>query len=151
MIKCPKIVGEDPKNVLKRLFELNANGGTNSGVGIEYLLHNGIYKDIILLITDEQQNTGHSAYRAFNEYKRRINRDALLVIVNPTTYQWHNYFQNDPSIITVNTVTPTIFKALPQLSKAEEIIAGVDLGKFVNNARSRREKYKDNYKVQFIQ
>lgn len=148
-LRCPKITGEAPEVVLDRLFSMEPAGGTDTSVGIKYLLDNSIYKDVIIIVTDEQQNTGQPMYKLFKQYQRQVNPNATLYIINPTSYKWHNAFQKDPSVLTVNTVTPSLFRAMPGISMAEEIVDKVSLHDFVARARyARRSNY--TYRPQYL-
>src|SRR5690606_33691771 len=116
---------------------------------IKYLLDNSIYKDVIIIVTDEQQNTGQPMYKLFKQYQRQVNPNAILYIINPTSYKWHNAFQKDPSVLTVNTVTPSLFRAMPGITMAEEIVDKVSLHDFVARARyARRSDY--TYRPQYL-
>jgi hypothetical protein len=147
---CPKITNEDPRVIFDRLFQTTVCGGTNTSRCIEHLLDYRIKKDIIIMVTDEQQNFHYNSrikggmYNVFKEYKRIVNPNAMLVIINVSDYEWHNAPTDDPSVVIYNTVSPSLFTALPDLQKAEDIVANVEFDSLFNH------KEEQHYKPKFL-
>lgn len=81
----------DPKpslydSIISQAERIEALGGTDTSVGIRHLLENKIAVDNIIIITDEEQNAGSSFNIQLSDYRRKINSDAKVIIVNVSPY-----------------------------------------------------------------
>ena len=94
-------------------------GATNTGLFLDKAMKDGKKYDVLILMTDEEQNTGRGAYELFRRYKKRINPEAVLVVINVTQYRWHN-FPKDRDIVTFQGVNSNILKSLPYLMSGTE-------------------------------
>lgn len=63
----------------------NPGGGTNHSAALKLLGSDKV--DNIVYITDEQQNSGTPLIDAFDAYKRRVNKDVKLFIVDLSNYR----------------------------------------------------------------
>lgn len=84
----------DPKaslydSILSQAERIRTQGGTNTAAPVQALNHKGIKVDNIIMITDEQQNSGSSFYSALNAYRKNINKDAKCFVVDLAPY--HGY------------------------------------------------------------
>jgi hypothetical protein len=68
----------------------------------------------------------------------------MLVIINVSDYEWHNAPTDDPSVVIYNTVSPSLFTALPDLQKAEDIVANVEFDSLFNH------KEEQHYEPKFL-
>lgn len=110
--KLPKFkVGEGQDN-FNKLAKAFSNGGTDVGMCIQYLLDKKVFRDVVVLITDEQQNTGNPVYQLWKKYQKSVNKNASLLVINPTNYAWGAVPKDDPSVTVVNTLTPSIYKMI---------------------------------------
>lgn len=83
---------EDPKpsmvdSVLTQASRLRARGGTDTGVGVKRLrfLHENV--DNIIIITDEQQNTGSSFFKELTNYRKTVNKNVKAFVIDISSYQ----------------------------------------------------------------
>ena len=81
----------DPKpslydSIISQAERIEALGGTDTSVGIRHLIENKIVVDNIIIITDEEQNAGSSFNTQLSDYRRKINSDAKVRIVNVSPY-----------------------------------------------------------------
>jgi len=113
---CPRITGRtDWRQLLRELLSMRHYGGTDTGIGIAYMMQAGLVADVICLFTDEQQNTGSPSYEAFARYRRQVNPDAHLVIVNTQGYPWHNV-PEVRNVTVFNSVHPAIMRYVGNLT-----------------------------------
>jgi len=131
---CPKVRGLPGKEQVGRLLSLRTIGGTNVAISLAHAIRSNRKLDVMVLITDEQQNTGTPLMKAWQEYKRHVNPEAKLWVVNATNYQWHSADFGDPSVTVYQTMTPALFKNLEYVG--QNLIRGIrqfDLAGFVQN------------------
>lgn len=69
-------------SILTQANGIPTSGGTNSEVGIEVLLRERYKTDNIIMITDEQQNTGSPFFHSLGNYRHRINEHVKTFIIN---------------------------------------------------------------------
>lgn len=92
-------------STLTQAAYFKAQGGTDCGLPMRRLTACGEKVDTIIMITDEQQNSGSSFYDSLNAYKSRVNRNVKTFIVNVAPYRgaltptekncWHIYGWSD--------------------------------------------------------
>lgn len=121
----PQLSGLPKEQMVKNLFDLTTLGGTNTELAVQKALDNSREFDFFVIITDEQQNTGRGLYKVFQDYRKKVNKDAVLFIVNVTNYPWRN--AQGENVVLFNTVTPALFRAIEY--------AGQDLISVVNNVQ----------------
>ena len=129
---CPKIKGLSRKDQIKNLLSLRPCGGTNISLPVEHAIRRGHKLDLMVIVTDEQQNTGTPLMKAWRTYKQKINKNAQLWIINATNYQWHSADFGDQSVVVYQTITPALFKNLDYVGQnLTNLIRKFDLKKFV--------------------
>jgi len=74
-------------SILTQASRVSARGGTNTGSPISKLLDDGERVDNIIIITDEQQNTGSPFYTQLAEYRRKVNKDTKAFVVDISPYK----------------------------------------------------------------
>jgi 60 kDa SS-A/Ro ribonucleoprotein len=113
---CPKITNRPYKDAIKSLLSLSATGGTDVSISIRTAIQKQINMDLMILLTDEQQNSGSNVVKAWKEYRHKINPNAKLWIINASNYTFSLDSKGiDDSIITYQSVTSEIFRNLQYL------------------------------------
>lgn len=73
-------------SVMTQAAKLHTNGGTDTSVVMKSLLKERRRVDNIVLITDEQQNTGSPYMDLVQKYRDTINRDVKMFVLNVAPY-----------------------------------------------------------------
>ncbi len=134
---CPKLKGLSRRDQVRALLSLKTNGGTNIALSIQSAIANKRKVDLMIIVTDEQQNTGTPLMRAWKEYRAKVNSNAQLIIINATNYEWTACDYEDPSVTVYQSLTPAIFKNLEFLGiDLVSAIDDFDLAKTRKNAKS---------------
>jgi 60 kDa SS-A/Ro ribonucleoprotein len=84
-------------SILTQASRIHPQGGTNTALPMQYLLQQEEKVDNIILITDEQQNTGRPFYDVLSEYRRRVQPKVKTFIVDVSPYHTPLAEPNDPS------------------------------------------------------
>jgi 60 kDa SS-A/Ro ribonucleoprotein len=114
--KCPKITNQPYREAIKSLLNLKTGGGTDVSISIKAAINKEIKMDLMVLLTDEQQNAGSPVVSSWKEYREKINPNAKLWIINASNYTFSlDSKDTDNSIITYQTVTSDIFRNLQYL------------------------------------
>lgn len=71
-----------------------------------------IFVDNIIIITDEQQNSGSPIVQRFREYRRKVNRNARLFIIDVTPYDGHVANAKEPGITFIYGWSETVLNIL---------------------------------------
>lgn len=84
----------DPKpsmydTILSQAERIHASGGTNTSAPMYALRRAKDQVDNVILITDEQQNTGTPFFTELTQYRREINPNARCFIINVAPYRGH--------------------------------------------------------------
>lgn len=82
----------DPKpslydSILSQAEKIHAWGGTDTGAPVRRLLHQKRKVDNVIIITDEQQNTGSPFYEELQKYRSSINPDVKAFIIDIAPYR----------------------------------------------------------------
>jgi 60 kDa SS-A/Ro ribonucleoprotein len=83
-------------SVLTQSRRVHADGGTDTSAPMRKILNEKCKTDNILLITDEQQNQGVPFADVFEQYRRQVNKDTKLFILDVSSYRsvvtpdWNN-------------------------------------------------------------
>jgi 60 kDa SS-A/Ro ribonucleoprotein len=72
--------------ILSQAERIGASGGTDTASPIRKLTNDRIAVDNIIMITDEQQNSGTPFYAELMNYRRRVNANAKCFIVDIAPY-----------------------------------------------------------------
>lgn len=68
------------------LRQYMTSDGTNTGAPLNWLTSKGATVDAIIMITDEQQNSGTRFIQALNTYRQQCNRDVKTFVINVEAY-----------------------------------------------------------------
>lgn len=131
---CPKVSNLSRKEQVGKLLSLRVMGGTNVAISLSHAIRQRRKLDVMVIITDEQQNAGTPLMTAWNDYKRHVNPEAKLWVVNAANYPWHSADFGDPSVTVYQTMTPVLFKNLEYVG--QNLVRGIrqfDLAAFVQN------------------
>lgn len=167
---CPQVKNLPPIKQIKNLLSLRTNGGTDVGISIRMAIKQKRKLDLMVIVTDEHQNTGTPLMTVWKEYKKTVNPRAELWVINATNIPWHSADFGDPSVTVYQSMTPAIFKNLqfvgqdlvsaienyelktfnvtnfvssPHKSKKEEVVKEVkSSSKFVNKVLTAKSKVK---------
>lgn len=123
-IKVPKFRRQDGADNFNKLAACFPGGGTNTGEALQHFVKNKIKLDVLVLITDEQQNGHEHAYQVWAEYRKKVAPDAQLVVVNPTNYEWHLASNLDGSVTFVQSLTPAIYRLVEY--KGQDVVAVIE-------------------------
>jgi hypothetical protein len=129
---CPKIKGLSRKEQVKNLLGMQAAGATNIALPIQHATRQSRKLDLLVVITDEQQNQGTPIMEAWKNYKKHVNPQAQLWIINATNNQWHSADFGDRSVTVYQTMTPALFKNLEYVG--QDLVRGIrkfELSEFV--------------------
>lgn len=74
-------------SILSQAEKISARGGTDTGAPMCKLTKMGEKVDNIILITDEQQNTGSPFYKELVTYRKKLNNDARAFIIDIAPYR----------------------------------------------------------------
>lgn len=109
---CPRINGLNRTEQVKNLLGLKTSGGTDVAISLREAIRQRRKLDLMVIVTDEQQNYGTPLMTQWKEYKQKINPHAKLWIVNASNYQWHSASFDEPGVTIYQTMTPAMFKNL---------------------------------------
>lgn len=73
-------------SIISEAAKIGSRGGTDTGVGVRLLKKDNIYADNIVIVTDEQQNSGSPFYRELVKYRDKINPAAKAFVVDVSPY-----------------------------------------------------------------
>lgn len=74
-------------SILSQAAKIRARGGTDTGVCVRALRQQKLAVDNMIIITDEQQNTGSPFYRDLVAYRKTINRNAKAFVIDLAPYR----------------------------------------------------------------
>lgn len=74
-------------SILTQAERIKAGGCTDTGAPVEKLRKDNIYVDNIIIITDEQQNTGSPFYKELEKYRRSINPNTKAFVIDIAPYR----------------------------------------------------------------
>ncbi|GGF90045.1 hypothetical protein GCM10010912_39040 [Paenibacillus albidus] len=74
-------------SILGQAEQIRARGGTDTGAPVRRLLAERKKVDQIIMITDEQQNSGSPFYEALRMYRAKVNKDVKAFIVDIAPYR----------------------------------------------------------------
>jgi len=84
------------------------SGGTNVAASVDYFIRRNSKLDGIVIITDEQSWGGEQVVSAFNRYRRKVKRDAKLIVVSLAPGDVSLTDPRDPNQVTVVGWVPEI-------------------------------------------
>lgn len=74
-------------SILTQAENIHATGGTDTGAPVRKLAGENIKVDNIIIITDEQQNTGSPFYGELAAYRRKVNPAAKAFVIDVAPYR----------------------------------------------------------------
>jgi len=74
-------------SILSQAEKIEARGGTDTGAPVEKLRKDNVCVDNIIIITDEQQNTGSPFYNELEKYRRSINPNTKAFVIDIAPYR----------------------------------------------------------------
>jgi 60 kDa SS-A/Ro ribonucleoprotein len=74
-------------SILTQAAQIKARGGTDTGAPVRELIARKRKVDNIIIITDEQQNTGSPFYSELARYRKAVNRDVKAFIIDIAPYR----------------------------------------------------------------
>jgi 60 kDa SS-A/Ro ribonucleoprotein len=77
----------DKKSVMSQVNAIHSRGGTATDLPMRQVLNDKDKFDTIILIGDEQQNSGAPFVNVFDAYKKTVNKDVKLFVINVAPYR----------------------------------------------------------------
>jgi 60 kDa SS-A/Ro ribonucleoprotein len=74
-------------SILSQAQQLRAGGGTDQSLVVSYLIQERRKIDNLVYVTDEQQNAGMPLSDLIGDYRRRVNRDLKVFIIDVGPYR----------------------------------------------------------------
>lgn len=74
-------------SILSQAERIRTFGGTDVAAPVRRLISHKLFVDNIIVITDEQQNTGKPFYRELAEYRRKVNPNTRAFIIDVACYR----------------------------------------------------------------
>lgn len=81
-----RVIPSKVDSILSQACKIHTRGGTDTGAPLRKMLRDGEKVDNIIIITDEQQNTGGQFYTTLREYRRKINPNVKAFIIDVSPY-----------------------------------------------------------------
>lgn len=101
---------------IERIFDLGG-GGTDTGAPIRRLTDERIKVDNIIMITDEQQNTGSSFYKNLIKYRDKVNGNVKTFIIDLSPYQGRMVPSTDKNTWYIYGWSDNVLKFIPKAAK----------------------------------
>jgi 60 kDa SS-A/Ro ribonucleoprotein len=74
-------------SILTQAEGIRIKGGTDIGYAVRSLISKNVKRDNVIIITDEQQNTGSPMFKEIINYKRQVNKNANFFIIDVAPYR----------------------------------------------------------------
>lgn len=101
-------------SILTQAAQIRAFGGTDTGAPVRKLIQEGKKVDQIIIITDEQQNSGSPFYEQLRQYRSKINRDVKAFIVDIAPYRHAMVPDQDPQTYYIYGWSDTVLSYIAQ-------------------------------------
>lgn len=113
---------EDPKpsrhdSILSQAERIHARGGTDTGAPVRKLLADRRKVDQIVIITDEQQNSGSPFYEALVKYRDKVNPDVKAFIIDIAPYRSAMVPPHDRNTFYIFGWSDTVLSYIAQTAK----------------------------------
>ncbi|WP_040949761.1 TROVE domain-containing protein [Gorillibacterium massiliense] len=119
-------------SILTQADRIQARGGTDTGAPVRKLLAEGRKVDQIVIITDEQQNSGSPFYVALQKYRDKVNPAVKAFIIDIAPYRSAMVPPQDPNTFYIYGWSDTVLSYIAQSAKGYESmvqqIEDMDLG-----------------------
>lgn len=94
---------------MKMLHGVVRSWGTDIGVPVHDLTENGVKVDRIIYLTDEEGNGEHDLYPEILEYRRKVNPNVFVYVMNLAGYGTSGIPDSDPKTIRISGFSEKIF------------------------------------------
>ena len=111
--RLPKFKEMSQAQIAQMVLNMNFlnGGGTDTGLILRYLTSQWIDYDLVIMITDEQQNAGAPAYGQWNKYHERFPHSRFFVL-NVAPYKSHMIPAHDDTAICLPAKSPTVLECI---------------------------------------
>jgi len=118
-------------SILSQADRIRARGGTDTGAPVGKLLAERQQVDQIIIITDEQQNSGSPFYEALAKYRAKVNRDVKAFVIDIAPYRSGMVPPQDANTFYIYGWSDTVLSYIAQATKGYgsmvERIEAIDL------------------------
>lgn len=118
-------------SILTQAARIHTRGGTDTGAPVRKLITERKKVDQIIMITDEQQNSGSPFYVELRRYRSKVNRDVKAFIIDLAPYRHAMVPDQDPQTFYIygwsDTVLGYIAQSVQGYSSLVERIEGLRL------------------------
>lgn len=104
-------------SILTQAAQIHARGGTDTGAPVRKLIQERRKVDQIIIITDEQQNSGSPFYEQLRLYRSKVNRDVKAFIVDIAPYRHAMVPDQDPQTFYIYGWSDTVLSYIAQSVK----------------------------------
>ncbi|WP_068614693.1 TROVE domain-containing protein [Paenibacillus tuaregi] len=101
-------------SILTQASQIHARGGTDMGAPVRKLIRERRKVDQIIIITDEQQNSGSPFYEQLRLYRSKINRDVKAFIIDIAPYRHAMVPDHDPQTFYIYGWSDTVLSYIAQ-------------------------------------
>ncbi|OXM86261.1 TROVE domain-containing protein [Paenibacillus rigui] len=119
-------------SILTQAAQIHARGGTDTGAPVRKLIQERRKVDQIIIITDEQQNSGSPFYEQLKLYRSKVNRDVKAFIVDIAPYRHAMVPDQDPQTFYIygwsDTVLSYIAQSVKGYSSLVERVEAIEVG-----------------------
>lgn len=110
------------ESILGQALRVRADGcSTDTSAPFKLLSEQGEKVDNIILITDEQQNSGTPMYQSWDRYRNKLNRDAKLFIVDVSPYQSGSVDIEDKNVYYIFGWSEAVLSVISMVSRGLEV------------------------------
>jgi 60 kDa SS-A/Ro ribonucleoprotein len=124
-------------SILTQASRIKARGGTDTGAPIRALTKKKRKVDTIIIITDEQQNTGSAFYSELAQYRKAVKREVKAFIIDIAPYRSAMTPPQDPNTYYVYGWSDTVLQFIANSTQGYkgmvETIQAADLNYGDNN------------------
>jgi len=104
-------------SILSQADRIHARGGTDTGAPVRKLLAERHKVDQIIIITDEQQNSGSPFYEALLRYRAKVNLSVKAFIIDIAPYRSAMVPPQDPGTFYIYGWSDTVLSYIAQTAK----------------------------------
>ncbi|KAI7264505.1 hypothetical protein KC345_g8788 [Hortaea werneckii] len=104
-------------SILSQAERIHARGGTDTGAPVRKLISERRKVDQIVMITDEQQNSGSPFYEALQRYRAKVNPHVKAYIIDISPYRNAMVPQQDHNIYYIYGWSDTVLSYIAQTAK----------------------------------
>ncbi|MBB3114572.1 60 kDa SS-A/Ro ribonucleoprotein [Paenibacillus phyllosphaerae] len=101
-------------SILTQASQIRSRGGTDTGAPVRKLIEEKRKVDHIIIITDEQQNSGSAFYKELRRYRSSVNPDVQAFIVDIAPYRHAMVPDRDPRTYYIYGWSDTVLSFIAQ-------------------------------------